>query len=929
MKEKLLAAAVAFAAAAAFAGPTVYTHYMNPRLHPDDARRSVKPPGRELLGDKMHFMALRHASGPNIRRYVDQDKMGDFVWTYWGYFLHNEQQLRKFIEEMRKRNLYIFDVFSFHAGDGKPTGAYQFHLPDWAKKTLEEEYGDHWLGMDNGEQDGAYVVRYARALDPTGRGRFAQYVAFQRHFEYMDLLLGNRLATLVSLSFGHYFLRENCYTMIGAETAQMLPNAQIYYSFIRGAGKQYGVPWFGNVSTFNRWGYKLYPENPRPEDVGKRDRPHPLNGTSLALMKKLMMAHIFYNSSAVGFEFGYYKGKLDNSSKSEMTPIGKTHKSCQKWCDDHGQPGVMHAPVAVMFDFLAGWTFARSAYAGSDTYRTWGSTDYDEGDFFAHGVMDMIYPHYTNSGWWRDENGFNVDTPYGDFADCILTDAPAWLLDQYGCLVLATKIQPREETRAKLRSYVSKGGHLVMPEGNRKALFPDGFGDAGNGRVTVLPGGEWCVEETPQCKIPAVADNNQEVANPYPLTAAARKALDAAFREQMIFGTSEEPAENGLSIITCRRGRGEYTVAVLNNTWQERPFSIVAKTGRIAKIEELAMDRPEREVEEYVPCGIGGPDVGRDTAATIAGGGVRTFRVWLDGEDVREVPECVPPPNPTGRFLFVRDLNGAIGPVKEAMFRRPSFFQQYDGVMLDWRYLWSRSADDVEEQANWVSLQQLKIGVDFTSGINLFPDLRLLTNDTFETARTWKRFDDVLGKMEMLGAKTLVIGPHDRPSELSQAAFEEQFRGQVRRLCRKAAEKGITVYFRSVFFRQFKRWPLSDVAPIVKAAGEPNLKVAPVLSVEEAVCPGKLVQSARQIAESGADLVYLALPKYGRSGHVDTCFGTLAGSTLPEKDVKEALRVIKKSGATVVFAPLYENVDEEYRDLALWNAVGAEAAELP
>ncbi len=120
---------------------------------------------------------------------------------------------------------------------------------------------------------------------------------------------------------------------------------------------------------------------------------------------------------------------------------------------------------------------------------------------------------------------------------------------------------------------------------------------------------------------------------------------------------------------------------------------------------------------------------------------------------------------------------------------------------------------------------------------------------------------------------------------------------------------------------------LSDVAPIVEAVGEPNLKVAPVLSVEEAVSPGKLVQSARQIAESGADLVYLALPKYGRSGHVDTCFGTLAGSTLPEKDVKEALRVIKKSGATVVFAPLYENVDEEYADLALWNEVCAGAAE--
>ena len=96
-----------------------------------------------------------------------------------------------------------------------------------------------------------------------------------------------------------------------------------------------------------------------------------------------------------------------------------------------------------------------------------------------------------------------------------------------------------------------------------------------------------------------------------------------------------------------------------------------------------------------------------------------------------------------------------------------------------------------------------------------------------------------------------------------------------------------------------------------------------------------LVPQPRKVVELGGYTsntsktfrVDAALPKYGRSGHVDTCFGTLAGSALPEKDVKEALRIIKKSGATVVFAPLYENVDEEYADLALWNEVCAGAAE--
>jgi len=67
----------------------------------------------------------------------------------------------------------------------------------------------------------------------------------------------NHLSTVVSLCFGHYFLKECNQVLIGAETAQALPNSQIYNSFIRGAGKQYGILWFGNVSVFNRWGYKV------------------------------------------------------------------------------------------------------------------------------------------------------------------------------------------------------------------------------------------------------------------------------------------------------------------------------------------------------------------------------------------------------------------------------------------------------------------------------------------------------------------------------------------------------------------------------------------------------------------------------------------------------------------------------------------------
>ena len=129
--------------------------------------------------------------------------------------------------------------------------------------------------MDIGEQDGRYIGGYAAQMVPASGDRFEQYLNFQRHFERCATNWATRCATLVSLNFGHYFLKEGVYTTIGAETAQALPNGQVYYAFIRGAGKQYGVPWFGNASVWNRWGWKTYGSEGQRNGPTKGHQPQP------------------------------------------------------------------------------------------------------------------------------------------------------------------------------------------------------------------------------------------------------------------------------------------------------------------------------------------------------------------------------------------------------------------------------------------------------------------------------------------------------------------------------------------------------------------------------------------------------------------------------------------------------------------------------
>ena len=387
MKKIVALSLLAFETGLAWAGPVrTFPHAMDPRAHPDDARRLVKPPDSRTFDGRMQFMALRRMDAKTYKadldRYVAQDRLGDIVWAHYG-MLYNAN-VREQVEELKRRNLYLFDLWGFVPGSG-PGEWSQFRRPDGVTEMFEEVLGERWLGMDNGEQDGRYVGGFSSQMVPYGGGRFHQYLNFQRHFERLDRLLGNKMATLVSLNYGHYFLREGCYTMIGAETAQALPNAQVYYSFIRGAGKQYGVPWFGNVSVFNRWGWKTYLQN-APVTSGRRTG-SPVDGTSLALMKKLMYAQIFYNSVAVGFENEFYwRGRYTPDGKTALSPIGRIQRGAVDWCARNGTPGVMHVPVAVMVDFLSGWSFPRSLYSDRHhtvgVYKVWGTQPYDAGDYF-------------------------------------------------------------------------------------------------------------------------------------------------------------------------------------------------------------------------------------------------------------------------------------------------------------------------------------------------------------------------------------------------------------------------------------------------------------------------------------------------------------------------------------------------------------------
>lgn len=105
-------------------------------------------------------------------------------------------------------------------------------------------------------------------------------------------------------------------------------------------------------------------------------------------------------------------------------------------------------------------------------FQVWGSAPYEAGDYLTHGILSLLYPGYEDASYYRDERNFLTPTPYGDVADRLLSDCPAWVLGQYGLAIVAGAVSLDRELQDKLQAFVVEGGRLVVTGANACSLVP-------------------------------------------------------------------------------------------------------------------------------------------------------------------------------------------------------------------------------------------------------------------------------------------------------------------------------------------------------------------------------------------------------------------------------------------------------------------------
>ena len=172
-------------------------------------------------------------------------------------------------------------------------------------------------------------------------------------------------------------------------------------------------------------------------------------------------------------------------------------------------------------------------------------------------------------------------------------------------------------------------------------------------------------------------------------------------------------------------------------------------------ISELTIDRSERKSTGFLPESVS-QDPGVNSRKTIAGGDIRIFNVRIGDENIEEIPFIKPVPNPVNRGLPLRNITS----VKREMLLRPTFFQYFDRITIDWKYLSTKEKSALSEESVWIKNQGLKIIVDLSSGINLFPDLRIVNNDSAEYRKSMDLIGSVIEKMDLLGAGDLILTTH-------------------------------------------------------------------------------------------------------------------------------------------------------------------------
>ena len=436
--------------------------------------------------------------------------------------------------------------------------------------------------------------------------------------------------------------------------------------------------------------------------------------------------------------------------------------------------------------------------------------------------------------------------------DIMLTDAAVWDMQKYDTLIVTGDIQYTKELAENLEAYINYGGNLIITA-NNFALFQKDFYSflkvivdvdsckpysAGEmvsvdvselfniteqyamsvcdssfegGSLQVLAQTEdkkplallWqspsdgsgyvLIFTTPYAissKLVNTPTSNVDVPMlpPFPLLQHAVIIMNHFLTKTSIF----QMESANLTYVVNYMNKSDYLVLVTNPLMSQQPLIFTSPVGSITRITEHHLDQSEKNQVGYLPDGYQGTDLGKSTNDTIAGVDTRLFTITLQTDSVKVLNKVIWKPSPKGVFLHLWHIKDSL---MNEIHLRPTFFQHFDSVIVDYSYVMSKDDDFLQKEAKWFNQQNLHVYIDASPAIDLFPNLRLVNNSVVDFKVSFNNMQKLLQKAEVYTVTDLIISLHREPeNDITYSTTLQEFNATLHNLLHQATSRNIRLH---------------------------------------------------------------------------------------------------------------------------------------
>lgn len=453
----------------------------------------------------------------SIRICIFSQKFSDVKYSYadgeeWKWFMTRKNKIDPRIngkKRLEKRPFYL-DYGRFPEREFVTPPPIQ----EKAYKSLKKKFPESFLGFQLGEwPEICKPLRYRIRGNQTGKGdntiwkyrpclidkahnpvikrpetRKETHDFFRDNIKKEMKSLHNNCILMDSYMHWHHYAAEWGAKILQHEQGGGTPSSQMFIAFLRGAARQYNLPWWVYLPSFGPQASRVNYKKTSSKDSVLKFGPN--CGISASLLRRRTLMSYFAGANFITYETDS-DVLICVDSKSEtkkiiLSPHAKGLAEIKKLRNKNLKRGVCYTPIAILTDYYHGLG-NRSLVSMFWGYRWW-NIKATKGDLMLEKCMFTLFPQLPFNAKVEGPGWSLENTPFGDVFDVILPNPPSGViksdvLSGYKILTVLGDLKIENKVKSLLMNFVKEGGTLFINSRHCSDLPPEFTGIELSGEI--------------------------------------------------------------------------------------------------------------------------------------------------------------------------------------------------------------------------------------------------------------------------------------------------------------------------------------------------------------------------------------------------------------------------------------------------------------